>query len=133
MKGAARGTALSKPQRNKIINMYWRNRQLKGMKKTKNIKRISRRLKHSVVTVRKYVNIHLKTRDILTWREQSGLVFMGGRPASYNHRVERLVKRIIATHCELYLDVIQRVMLKITGLIWSISTINRIVRKFTVI
>lgn len=122
------GNALTIRERQKIVEIYRRNRN-RGYKRTINIERVAKRFLHSVVTVRKYVNIWDDTNDYVTWREQSGLVFMGGRRPSYNRRVMRIVKRIIALHSELYLDEIQRIMLRITGIRWSIQVINRIIKK----
>ena len=122
--------SLSLRERKKITDLYSYYRHYKGLQKIETVQRIADRLLYSKNCVLKYVNLHLKTRQLKSYHERHGITH--GRPRGYNNDQLVILERIIRAKSELYLTEIQYELMKHARTHFNISTIVRMIEKLRI-
>ena len=122
------GLPLSLRERFKILFVYQSYRRRYG--RDRSVKLTADRLLYTKKSVRKYVNIWIKTHQLRTEYELSGLRI--GRPVEYTYGTLVALRRVIKQQPVLYLDEIQMELFKATNDAHSISKIVRMLKKLKI-
>eukprot|EP01083_Nonionella_stella_P172196 590162_1 len=121
------GSPLTLKERKKITNLFSFNKHMKQYKKDRNIKSISKRFIYSIKTVRKYVDIWLQTNQHKTsWELHQRNI---GRRRGYTTFHLFKLKEIIDEDGTLYLDELANGMQNQCGVMFTISTIVRMINR----
>eukprot|EP01083_Nonionella_stella_P123344 371656_1 len=121
------GSPLTLKERKKITNLFSFNKHMKQYKKDRNIKSIPKRFIYSIKTVRKYVDIWLQTNQHKTsWELHQRNI---GRRRGYTTFHLFKLKEIIDEDGTLYLDELANGMQNQCGVMFTISTIVRMINR----
>ena len=121
---------LSIDLRKRIVRIYFKNKRIKRYSDDKNYTKISKRLLVSYSSVRKYVKLFRETGSYKTRCETDNITH--GRRCKYDNIDLLVLKYIIKKDSTLYLDEIQRKLIRRRRKWFTISIIVRMINKLDI-